>query len=418
MDTKLRLKKYSYVSISTTFMWLALLSVMIPQFTPVAIVTILVIMLIYATETWFGPLQNNFGAGLTISYAMLLSVSEVFIMKDILKMPVKICIFGFVVTWIVFFILSLFIMSNLYKRYSWIIFEYEHFGLRVSEDGYISYSDDPQDWGLIYVINIFLFAVSSLPAVFCEQLKEIVVKLYKNEIPFISLAIIFISMVVLLIYLNCAVMSKDKYETIKHINSALLVCSVLSFTMIFRDQLILLIVTAIITVLIFKKTEVSINKQLIRLLLYSDLPIMLLLLNMNRIYNISILGIIFVGIMTIPLFYSALIMFALITDYVKVLAIDEAVGYEEVIDKGYIEKKWSPKALLIVYATKIVGILSVEWLLFEFVKDHDAIIDFIVKLGLSGWALLIIGLYILLEILSLFFEEERQNRKGDNAYGK
>ena len=51
MDTKLRLKKYSYVSISTAFMWLALLSVMIPQFTPVAIVTILVIMLLYTTET-------------------------------------------------------------------------------------------------------------------------------------------------------------------------------------------------------------------------------------------------------------------------------------------------------------------------------------------------------------------------------
>lgn len=418
MDTKLRLKKYSYVSISTTFMWLVLLSAMIPQFTPIAIVTILVIMLIYATETWFGPLQNNFGVGLTVSYAMLLSVSEVFIMKDILKMPVKVCIFGFVVTWIVFFILSLFIMSNLYKRYSWIIFEYEHFGLRVSEDGYISYSDDPQDWGLMYVINILLFIVSSLPAVFCEQLKEIVVKLYRNEIPFISLAIIFISIVVLLIYLNCAVMSKDKYETIKHINSSLLVCSVLSFTMTFRNQLILLIVTAIITVLIFKKTEVSIDKQLLRLLLYSDLPIMLLLLNMNRIYNISILGIIFVGVMTIPLFYSALIMFALTTNYTKVLAIDEAVGYEEVADKGYIEKSWSLKAFLIVYTTKLAGVFSIEWLLFAFIKNHDAIVDSIVKLGMSGWVLVIIGLFILVKILFLFLEEERQNRKGDNVHGK
>lgn len=418
MDTKLRLKKYSYISISTTFMWLALLSVMIPPFTPVAIVTILVIMLIYATETWKGPLQNDFGAGLTLNYAMLLSVGEVFVMRNILKMPVKTCIFSLITTWVVFSLLPDFIIPKLYKNYSWIMFKYNHFGLEVDKDGYISYSDDPQDWGLMYVINILLFIVSSLPAVFCEQLKEIVVKLYKNEIPFISLAIIFISIVVLLIYLNCAVMSKDKYETIKHINSSLLVCSVLSFTMIFRDQLILLIVTAIITVLIFKKTEVSIDKQLIRLLLYSDLPIMLLLLNMNRIYNISILGIIFVGIMTIPLFYSALIMFALITNYIKVLAIDEAVGYEEDIDKGYIEKKWSLKVLLIVYATKIAGIFSIEWLLFEFVKDHDAIIDFIVKLGLSGWVLVIIGLFILVKILFLFLEEERQNRKGDNTCGK
>ena len=48
MDIKLRLKKYSYINISTAFMWLALLSIMIPPFTPVAIVTILVIMLLWS----------------------------------------------------------------------------------------------------------------------------------------------------------------------------------------------------------------------------------------------------------------------------------------------------------------------------------------------------------------------------------
>ena len=75
MDTNLRLKKYSYVSISTAFMWLALLSTMIPKFTPVAIVTILVIMLLYATQTWCNSLENSFGVGLTLNYAILLTVS-------------------------------------------------------------------------------------------------------------------------------------------------------------------------------------------------------------------------------------------------------------------------------------------------------------------------------------------------------
>ena len=206
-------------------------------------------------------------------------------------------------------------------------------------------------------------------------------------------------------------MSKSKYDKIKNINSTLLVCSVISFATMCRNSLVLLVITAIVTVLIFKKSELSIDKQLLKLLFYSDLPLMLLLLNINRIYHISVLGIMFVVVMTLPFFYSALIMFAIITDYTKVLAIDEAVGYEEVLDKGYIEKKWSLKVSLMVYATKVIGISLIEWLLFEFVKDHDAIIDFIVKLSLSGWALLIIGLYILLKILSLFFEEERQNGK-------
>lgn len=409
MDTKLRLKKYSYISISTAFMWLALLSVMLPPFTPVAIVTILVIMLLYVTETWSDSIENNFGVGLTLNYAMLLSVSEVFVMRNILKLSVKVCISSFIITWTVFYLLSEFVMPKLYKGYSWIIFEYKHFGLRVNNDDYIEYSDDIQDWGLVYVINILLFAVSSLPAIFWEPLKEIVVKLYRNEMLFILSVVICLNILLLVISIARAIMSKDKCERIRNINSALLVCSVLSITVMFRDQLILLIITAVITAVIFKKSEVSIDKQLVKLLLYSDLPIMLLLLNMNRVYNISHLGILFVGIMTLPFFYSALIMFALITDYTKVLAIDEAVGYEEVADKGYIEKSWSLKAFLLVYATKIVGVSLIEWLLFAFVKDHDAIIDFIVKLSLSGWVLVIIGLYILLKVLSLFFEEEERS---------
>jgi membrane protein len=409
MYTKLRLKKYSYVSISTAFMWLALLSIMIPPFTPVAIVTILVIMLLYVTETWEGPLRNDFGAGLTINYAMLLSVSKVFIMRNILNVSVKACISSFIITWTVFYLLSEFAMPKLYKGYSWIIFEYKHFGLRVGKYGYIECSDDLQDWGLVYVINIILFAVSSLFAVSWKPLKEIIAKLYRNEIPFTMQVIVGLNILLLVISIIHAIMSKSKHERLSNINSILLTCSVLSFATMFRDHLVLLIVTAVITAVIFKKSEVSIDKQLVKLLLYSDLPIMLLLLNMNRICHISVLGIMFVVVMTLPLFYSALIMFALITDYVKMLAINEVVGYEEVLDKGYIEKKWSLKAFLLVYATKIVGVSLIEWLLFAFVKDHDAIIDFIVKLSLSGWVLVIIGLYILLKVLSLFFEEEERS---------
>lgn len=409
MDTKLRLKKYSYVSISTAFMWLALLSIMIPPFTPVAIVAILVIMLLYATETWSYSIENNFGVVLTLNYAMLLSVSEVFVMRNILKLSVKVCISSFIITWTVFYLLSEFVMPKLYKGYSWIIFEYKHFGLRVNNDDYIEYSDDIQDWGLVYVINILLFAVSSLFAVLWKPLKEIIAKLYRNEIPFTMQVIVGLNILLLVISIIHAIMSKSKYERLSNINSILLTCSVLSITVMFRDQLILLIITAIVIVLIFKKTEVSIDKQLVKLLLYSDLPIMLLLLNMNRVYNISHLGILFVGIMTLPFFYSALIMFALTTNYTKVLAIDEAVGYEEVADKGYIEKSWSLKAFLIVYTTKLAGVFLIEWLLFAFIKNHDAIADSIIKLGMSGWVLVIIGLYILLQVLSLFFEEEKSS---------
>lgn len=212
MDTNLRLKKYSYVSISTAFMWLALLSTMIPKFTPVAIVTILVIMLLYATQTWCDSLENSFGAGLTLNYAILLTVGEVFIMRTILRLPVKTCIFGLVATWVVFSFLPNLIMLKLYKGYSWIIFEYRHFGLRVNSDDCIESSDDRQDWGLIYAINILLFAVSSLPTILWEPLKEIIIKLYRDEIPFFSSLIVFINFSLFIIFMSNINVPKSKYE--------------------------------------------------------------------------------------------------------------------------------------------------------------------------------------------------------------
>lgn len=150
---------------------------------------------------------------------MLLSVSEVFIMRNILKLSVKVCISSFIITWTVFYLLSEFVMPKLYKGYSWIIFEYKHFGLRVNNDDYIEYSDDIQDWGLVYVINIILFAVSSLFAVLWKPLKEIIAKLYRNEIPFTMQVIVGLNILLLVISIIHAIMSKSKYERLSNINS-------------------------------------------------------------------------------------------------------------------------------------------------------------------------------------------------------
>ena len=152
----------------------------------------------------------------------------------------------------------------------------------------------------------------------------------------------------------------------------------------------------------YKKSTKSIDKQLIRLLFYSDLPIAVLLLNMNRMYEISVLGMFFICVMTIPLFYSALILFALTANYGKMFAMDEAVGYEEVLDKGYIEKSWSIKSLILVYSTKIIGLFLVESLLFLFVKDHNVWFDYVKNSNWSGIVLVIIGCILSIKTITLF----------------
>lgn len=170
----------------TAFLWITIVSCMAPSLTPVAIVSILVIMVLYFTETWSDPKESNVGVGLTINYVLLLSVSEVFIMHYLFKISMKACILNLLITWVIFFILSIWINLKIDKDYYWIIFKYNHFGLRVSKGGYIEYSDDPQLWGFLYFINIVLFALSSIPVALQVFTKGIISKMYRNEISFIN----------------------------------------------------------------------------------------------------------------------------------------------------------------------------------------------------------------------------------------
>ena len=412
MRIGLRFKKYSYISMITAFLWMALVSCMAPSLTPVAIVSILVIMILYLTETWSDTKESNVAVGLTINYVLLLSVSEIFIMYYLFKISMRTCLLNLLVTWIIFLILSIYIMLRIDKDYSWVIFKYNHFGLRVGKSGYIGYSDDPQLWGFLYFINIVLFTISSIPAAFSETVKDIILKMYRNDISFVIPLISCVSIALLIASIVQIIKSKSKYERLEYVTSSLLLAFLMSCIITFRNSLVLSVLTILIVFWIYRKKSKSIEKQLIRLLFYSDLPIAVLLLNMNKMYGVSGLGIFFVCVMTIPLFYSALIMFALITGYGKVLAIDEAVGYKENVDTGYREEPWNIKSFLLVYSTKIIGLFLFEWLLFLFVKDHNVWFDYVKNSNWSGVVLIIIGCILSIMTIMLFIKKE----PGDDTY--
>lgn len=414
MDIGLRLKKYSYVSIITAFLWMALVSCMEPSLTPVAIVSILIIMVLYLTETWSDPKESNVGVGLTINYVLLLSISEISIMHYLFKISMKACILNLLITWVIFFILSIWINLKIDKDYYWIVFKYNHFGLRVSKSGYIEYSDDPQLWGFLYFINIVLFAISSIPMALQVFTKDIILKMYRNEISFIIPLIVCINIILLIANIIQIIKSKSKYERLEYVTSSLLLIFLMSCVATFRNSLVLTMLTILIVFWIHKKSPKAIDKLLLKLLFYSDLPIAVLLLNMNRMYEISGLGIFFVGVMTIPLFYSALILFALTANYGKMFAMDEAVGYEEVLDRGYIEKSWDIKSLLFVYSIKVIGLFLIESLLFLFVKDHNMWFDYVKNSNWSGVVFVIIGCILSIKTITLFIEKE----PGDNTYEK
>ena len=286
--------------------------------------------------------------------------------------------------------------------------------MRVDKSGYIEYSNDPQLWGFLYFINIVLFALSSISVALQVFTKGIILKIYRNEISFIIPLIICLSITLLVMNIIQIIKAKSKYERLECVTSSLLLAFLLSCVVTFKNSLALSVLAILIVFWIHKKNPKSIEKQLLKLLFYSDLPIAVLLLNMNSMYEISGLGIFFVGVMTIPLFYSALILFALTANYGKMFAMDEAVGYEEVLDKGYIEKSWNIKSLLFVYSIKIIGLFLTEWLLFLFVKDHNMWFDYVKNSNWSGIILVIIGCILSVKTIILFIEKE----PGDDTYGK
>lgn len=255
----LRFKKYSYISMITAFLWMALVSCMVPSLTPVAIVSILVIMVLYLTETWSDTKESNVAVGLTINYVLLLLVSEIFIMHYLFKIPMKSCLLNLLVTWIVFFILSIYIILRIDKDYSWVIFKYNHFGLRVGKSGYIGYSDDPQLWGFLYFINIVLFAISSISAAFSENVKDIILKMYRNEISFIILLIVCISLTLLVVNIIYIIISKSKYERLEYTTSSLLLVFLISCVVTFRNSLALSILTILVILCSYKMKSKSIE---------------------------------------------------------------------------------------------------------------------------------------------------------------
>lgn len=266
--------------------------------------------------------------------------------------------------------------------------------------------------GFLYFINIVLFTISSIPSLFSESIKDIILKMYRNEISFVIPLISCVSIALLIASIVQIIKSKSKYERLESVTSSMLLAFLMSCIVTFRNSLVLSVLTILVVFWIHKKSPKSIEKQLLRLLFYSDLPIVVLLLNMNKMYGVSGLGIFFVCVMTIPLFYSALIMSALITGYEKILAIDEAVGYKEVVGAGYREEPWNIKSFLLVYSTKIVGLFLFEWLLFLFVKDHNVWFDYVKNSNWSGVVLVIIGCILSIMTIMLFIKKE----PGDGTY--
>lgn len=174
-------------------------------------------------------------------------------MHYLFKIPMKACLLNLLVTWVIFFILSIYIMLRIDKDYSWVIFKYNHFGLRVGKSGYIGYSDDPQLLEFLYFINIVLFTISGIPSLFSESIKDILLKMYRNEISFVIPLIICVSIALLIANIVQIIKSKSKYERLEYVTSSLLLAFLMSCIITFRNSLVLIILTILIVFWIHRK---------------------------------------------------------------------------------------------------------------------------------------------------------------------
>ena len=195
VNLSLRFKKYVYVTLMTSAMWLLFLYLIKPS-----VWTILFSILYLSAEAawYFNPDQSEecgpTCAGLTFNYAALLVSISIIILKLIFNFGREDTTYGFIATVIASIFVYVALMFEVdFKEWGWLEFKFKRFGMESSEFGYLHYSDDRQDWGLQYGMNMLSYILSMAFVIICLKYKSSIFELLMKDYPVLSIIGIVIS---------------------------------------------------------------------------------------------------------------------------------------------------------------------------------------------------------------------------------
>ena len=378
----LRFKKYVYVVMTTSAMWQLLLYFLIPSgWTIVFSILYLAVM----ASWYFDPGQSgqvdSMCTGLTLNYIFLLAFISTFILRLILNFSWEDTTCGVIFTFMVSaiaYIASMFEVN--YKEWSWLIFQFKRFGMRPSSAVSLQYSDDRQDWGLQYGMNMLVHLLATVFAALCIKYGNSVFKLSLKDYPVLSSIGLILSVTCWLIFIAFYMTTKNKhkYKKLVYFNRASLFIIVYTYSIVTKSVVFLCVslTIALLKLLVSKIFKDKIKEQVSRNVILANVYPSILVLSVDMmLIKTSLKASLLVGAVTLVIF----IMLVAITK-IKWFDVQEAFGYKLLGDAKFIDIDVNKSILYKAYVMNAVclsllyfGIYSIYALVFKDISIISAI---------------------------------------------
>lgn len=330
VNLSLRFKKYVYVTLMTSAMWLLLL-----YFIKLSIWTILFSILYLSVEAgwYFEPTQSgecgSIGVGLTFNYAALLVSISIFVLISVFNFGVEDATLGLIATVVAsIFVYVVLMFEVAFKEWDWLEFKFKKFGMESNGFGYLHYSEDRQDWGLQYGINMLAYLLSTVFIVICLKYRSSLFELLMKDYPVLSTIGITISVLCLLVFALAYIISKNKYKKLVYFNRAFLFIIVYAYSIVIQNIVFLwtFLTITILKILVSKLYKDRIKERVNRNINLANLYPCILTLAIDMIivrsFNDSIGLLLVIGVATLIIF---IILVA--TTNTKLFEVQEAFGY-------------------------------------------------------------------------------------------
>lgn len=375
VNLSLRFKKYVYVTLMTSAMWLLLLYFIKPS-----VWTILFSILYLSVEAgwYFEPTQSgecgSIGVGLTFNYAALLVSISTFILMSVFNFGVEDTTLGLIATVVASIFVYVVLMFEVdFKEWDWLEFKFKKFGMDSNGFGYLHYSKDRQDWGLQYGINMLAYLLSTVFIIMCLKYRSSIFKLLMKDYPVLSIIGITISVLCWLVFILAYVLAKNKYKKLVYFNRAFLFIIIYAYSIVIQNIIFLwaFLIIAILKILVSKlykdRVKELVNRNVNLANLYPCILTLAIDMIIVRLFNVSTVSLLVIGVATLIIF----IMVAAITK-TELFEVQEAFGYVLKEENKYTNVDIKKSVLYKDYVTKAIcisliyfGIFSIYTLVFK-----------------------------------------------------
>ena len=314
----------------TSAMWLLLLYLIKPS-----VWTILFSIVYLALEAswYFEPIQSgecgSIGVGLTFNYAALLVSISIIILKLIFNFGWEDTTYGFIATVVASIFVYVTLMFEVdFKEWGWLEFKFKRFGMESSEFGYLHYSEDRQDWGLQYGMNMLSYLMSMALVIICLKYKSSIFELLMKDYPVLSIVGITISVLCWLVFALAYILSKDKYKKLVYFNRTFLFIIVYAYSTVIKNIVFLwaFLTVALLKLLVSRLYKDRVNKLVNRNINLANIYPCILTLSIDmmivRLFNVSTVSLLVIGVVTLIIF----IMIVAVTK-TELFEVQEAFGY-------------------------------------------------------------------------------------------